>query len=68
MFIILRIFTDFSLYYIKLLAKKLAVAKVDLVCFWYIINFILDLVLFLSSDEIFHRPVLTVSEECEIVL
>lgn len=68
MFIILRIFTEFSLYYIKLLAKKLAVAKVDLVYFWYIINFILDLVLFLSSDEIFHRPVLTVSEECEIVL
>ena len=67
MFIILRIFTEFSLYYIKLLAKKLAVAKVDL-HFWYIINFILDLVLCLSSDEISHRPVLTVSEECEIVL
>lgn len=67
MFIILRIFTEFSPYYIKLLAKKLTVAKVDLL-FCYIINFILNLVLCLSSDEIFHRPVLTVSEECEIVL
>ena len=67
MLMILRIFTEFSLYYIKLLIKKLEVAKVALHT-WYIINFILNLVLCLSSDEIFHRPVLTVSEECEIVL
>ena len=67
MFIILRTFAEFSLYYIKLLTKKLEVAKVALHT-WYIINFILNLVLCLSSDEIFHRPVLTVREECEIVL
>ena len=67
MFIILRTFAEFSLYYIKLLTKKLEVAKVALHT-WYIIYFILNLVLCLSSDEIFHRPVLTVREECEIVL
>ena len=67
MFIILRMFAEFSLYYIKLLTKKREVAKVALHT-WYIMNFILGLVLCLSSDEIFHRPVLTVCEECEIVL